>query len=181
MYQANELVRRLDDTAALQRIDDKIAQWQEVSGAASELLNTYLAQGNGMIQLAQGVAVQLIQMGTAASEAINIATEALGHTVEVLQGIWTKDTIGSSSGSFGDPTTQPTTWTKDNVGSSSGSWGGPESGGGPSVTPMGTSSNGVVQIINPSAGVDTQALVRVVISELNRQAGLRGLTTVGGR
>lgn len=164
MYQANELVKRLDDTSALQRIDDKIAQWQEVSGAASEIFNTYIQQGNGMIQIAQGVAVQLLQMGTTAAQSIDMATGALVRARIALD------------------TGLPAPLPEDNRPW----WQHPgdvfdKAGGGVTASPLAQGQGVSVQISNPSAGVDTQALVRVVISELNRQAGLRGLTTVGGR
>lgn len=167
MYQANELVRRLDDTAALARIDDKIQQWQTIRDFGLEQTQQYLAQGQGMIQLSIGVGQQLLQLGATVAESIGLAAQGMRDAITTLGGV--------------TPTpTQEKPWWE--TGDIPGPFNLPAGGPG-GVTPLmlGAKGAGVnVQIINPQAGVDTQALTRVVISELNRQAALRGLQTVGG-
>jgi hypothetical protein len=121
-------------------------------------------------------------MGVAASEAIGIATEALGNTVKALQGI-------TGTPGISDPNFVPKGTPIGPAGISDPDFvprGTPIAGGGAGLvdptltaTPLGSKNSATVQIINPSAGVDVVALTRVVIGEMNRQAGLRGLT--GGR
>jgi hypothetical protein len=165
MYQANELVRRLDDTAALARIDDKIQQWAGVRDLALELTNTYMQQGQGMIQLAIGVGQELIQLGTASAEAINLATGAMVSAIAQLNA--SRSTLPTTT----TPVDDRPWWQRAMDAALP---------GGPGVTPMGGGGGGTLQINinNPGAGVDTQSLTRVVITELNRQAALRGAVSI---